>query len=63
MTTPTVVIQTDGISVVDAKILGATFLSAVNAFYADPQNVSKFKKWQEQRQQKMKNHGGDNYGK
>lgn len=58
----TVSIRTNDISVVDAQILGATFLSAVNAYYADPHNVLKFKKWQEQRQQKMKS-GGKNHGK
>lgn len=57
----TVSIKTNDIPVVDAQILGATFLSAVNAYYADPHNVLKFEKWYEQRKQRM-NSGGNNHG-
>ncbi len=58
----TVSIKTTEITAVDAQILSAAFLSAVNAYYADPHNVLKFEKWQKQRQKRMKN-GGNNHGK
>lgn len=45
----TVRIQPNEIPNADAKVLARTFLSAVNAFYDNPQNVLKFEEWKRKR--------------
>ena len=49
MITPATTIQTNKIPAVDAKVLARTFLSAVTAFYENPQNAAKFEEWKKQR--------------
>lgn len=53
MTAQTVRIQTNEISVADAKVLARTFLSAVNTFYSNPQNVLKFEEWKKKQNKKQ----------
>lgn len=42
-------IHIDEVPEVEWRIIGAAFLSAVKAFYENPQNVEKFEKWKDQR--------------
>lgn len=58
-----VIVKTNEIPITDVYLLAQTFLSAVNAFYEDPQNVLKFEKWKQQRDDNTKNLlGGINHG-
>lgn len=55
MMIPTIRIQTNEIPVADATVLARTFLSAVNTFYRNPQNVLKFEEWKKQQNKKHEN--------
>lgn len=58
-----VIVKTNEIPITDVYLLAQTFLSAVNTFYEDPQNVLKFEKWKQQREDSTKNLlGGINHG-
>lgn len=49
-----VIVKTNEIPITDVYLLAQTFLSAVNTFYEDPQNVLKFEKWKQQREDSTK---------
>ena len=50
----TIAIRTNEIPVAHVTALGQTFLSAVNAFYEDPQNALRFEEWKKQRTENNK---------
>lgn len=50
-------ISVDQIPEPDMRALCGAFTQAVEAFYADPNNMERFKKWQEQRKA-VKHKGG-----
>lgn len=45
-------VDVNQIPLTDQRLIGATFLSAVRAFYNIPENVEKFEKWKESRNKK-----------
>lgn len=48
------------IPAVDKQVMSATFLSAVQIFYSNPQNIEKFEEWKRQRSGKKENGGKNN---
>ncbi len=45
-------IKTDYIPKVEGYTMGSMLLGTISTYYADPENVAKFEKWQQERQKK-----------